>query len=103
MSCFMVTALMFICTLMILYGLFSLSEEGDGFMDLIFSFTEDFDGDTESLFSKVSGKIRISDRQTTYLRLAENYFEPQTLMSVLRGILAVGEESKLVKQEVDSV
>ncbi|MFC1636957.1 helicase-related protein, partial [Planctomycetota bacterium] len=93
--------------------------------DLIFSFLDDFDGKTvsrascprfegetpstrekpliESLLSKVSGKARISDRQTAYLRLADNYFEPRTLMSVLRRILAKGENSRLVKQEVDGV
>ena len=41
----------------------------------------------ESLFSGVSGKVRISGERIVYLRLAESYFEPQTLMSVLRKIL----------------
>ena len=67
--------------------------------DLIFSFTDDFDGNAESLLSKVSGKARITDRQTAYLRLTENYFEPRTLMGVLRKILAEGKDSVLVKQE----
>jgi transcription-repair coupling factor (superfamily II helicase) len=67
--------------------------------DVIFSFTDDFDGNVESLLSPISGKVRISDRQTAYLRLTENYFEPGTLMSILRKILTEGRESKLVKQK----
>jgi transcription-repair coupling factor (superfamily II helicase) len=48
--------------------------------DLIFSFVEDHGGKAESLFSTVSGKVRSPDRKTAYLRLAENYFEPRTLI-----------------------
>jgi transcription-repair coupling factor (superfamily II helicase) len=58
--------------------------------DLVFSFAEDHSSKAESLFSTVSGKVRFPDRKTAYLRLAENYFEPRTLISVLRKIL--GEE-----------
>ncbi|MBN2317327.1 MAG: transcription-repair coupling factor [Sedimentisphaerales bacterium] len=65
--------------------------------DLIFSFSDDFDGEAKSLLSKVSGKVWVSEGKTAYLRLAENYFEPGTLMSVLRRILAEGENSQLVK------
>ena len=67
--------------------------------DVIFSFTDDFDGNVQSLLSTISGKVRISDRQTVYLRLAETYFEPGTLMTVLRKILAEGKNSQLVKQK----
>ena len=55
--------------------------------DLIFSFSDDFDGEAKSLLSKVSGKVWESEGKTAYLRLAENYFEPGTLMSLLRKIL----------------
>jgi hypothetical protein len=55
---------------------------------LVFSFAEDRGSEAESLFSAVSGKVRVSGGTTVYLRLAESYFEPQTLMSVLRKILA---------------
>jgi transcription-repair coupling factor (superfamily II helicase) len=55
--------------------------------DLIFSFEKDTKEPTESLFSRVSGKVRISDPRTAYLRLSKNYFEPRTLMNVLRKIL----------------
>jgi len=71
--------------------------------DLIFSFSDDFDGKVESLFLKVSGKARISDRQTAYLCLADNYFEPRTLMSILRRILTEGERSKLENKVVEGV
>ncbi len=67
-------------------------------LDLIFSFAEDHDSEAESLFLTVSGKVRIPDRKTAYLRLTENYFEPKTLMNVLRKILG---GNRLVKQEVD--
>ena len=72
-------------------------------LDLIFSFSDDFDGKVESLFSKVSGKVRTTDRWTAYLRLTENYFESGTLMSLLRKILTEGKTSKLVKQKVNEV
>jgi transcription-repair coupling factor (superfamily II helicase) len=58
--------------------------------DLVFSFAEDHSSKAEALFATVSGKVRIPDRRTMYLRLAANYFEPRTLISVLRKIL--GEE-----------
>ena len=60
--------------------------------DLIFSFAKDHSGKAESLFSKTGGKVRIPDPKVVYLRLAKNYFEPRTLINVLRKIL--GEERK---------
>jgi transcription-repair coupling factor (superfamily II helicase) len=68
-------------------------------LDLIFSFTEDHSCDVESLLSTVSGRVIIPDRKKAYLRLTENYFEPRTLMNVLRKIFGY---NRLVKQEVDS-
>ncbi|KPL23771.1 MAG: hypothetical protein AMJ75_05435 [Phycisphaerae bacterium SM1_79] len=58
--------------------------------DLIFSFATDHGDKAQALFANVSRKVRIPDEKTAYLRLAENYFEPRTLTSVLRKIL--GEE-----------
>jgi transcription-repair coupling factor (superfamily II helicase) len=62
--------------------------------DLMFTFVKDHSGKTDSLFAKMSGKVRIPDPKTVYLRLAKNYFvlgtpygEPGTLISVLRKIL----------------
>ena len=69
------------------YNIKSIVASGD---DLIFSFSKDAEPPSKSLFSKVSGKVRISDMRTVYLRLSKNYFEPRTLISVLRKIL--GEE-----------
>ncbi len=56
-------------------------------LDLIFLFSDDHAGKAESLFAAVSGKVRIPDSRTAYVRLAQNYFEPGTLISVLRKIL----------------
>jgi transcription-repair coupling factor (superfamily II helicase) len=56
--------------------------------DLIFSFAKDAKITTESFFSKISGNVRIPDSRTVYLRLSKNYFEPRTLISVLRKIFA---------------
>ncbi len=67
-------------------------------LDLIFSFAEDHGRKAESLFSAVSGKVRMSDAKTAYLRLAENYFEPRTLMSVLQKILGERRNNKLVSK-----
>jgi transcription-repair coupling factor (superfamily II helicase) len=71
--------------------------------DLIFSFTDDYNSKVESLFSKITGQARVADGRTAYLSLAENYFEPRTLMSVLRRILGGEKDSRLVKQEMNGV
>ncbi len=55
--------------------------------DLIFSFTKDAEGKADSLFAKVSGRSWTPDPKTAYLRLKETYFEPGTLISLLRKIL----------------
>ena len=54
-------------------------------LDLIFNF-ETHDG-VDNLFAKAPGKVRIVDAKTVHLRLTENYFQPATLMAVLRKIL----------------
>ena len=51
---------------------------------LVFSFGKEMDAKSESLFSKVRGKIRIPEPKTVYLRLPKNYFEPKTLVNILR-------------------
>jgi transcription-repair coupling factor (superfamily II helicase) len=53
--------------------------------DLVFSFVKDA-SKAESLFAKVSGKVRIPEPGKAYLRLGANYFEPRTLISILRKI-----------------
>ncbi|MHC4616539.1 MAG: transcription-repair coupling factor [Planctomycetota bacterium] len=55
--------------------------------DLIFSFRERRRGKAESLLAKGGGKVWTADGKTAYLRLKESYFEPRTLMSLLRKIL----------------
>jgi transcription-repair coupling factor (superfamily II helicase) len=55
--------------------------------DLVFSFSKNHNGKTGSLFAKVSGDVRITDPKTVYLRLRKSYFEPGTLINVLRKIL----------------
>jgi len=57
--------------------------------NIVFSFDKKPDAETESLFAKVKGKVTISDQQTAYLRLEKNYFEPGTLINVLRKLLGV--------------
>jgi transcription-repair coupling factor (superfamily II helicase) len=53
--------------------------------DLIFSFekTEDV-GD---LFARAPGRVSIPDPKTVYVRLDKNYFEPRTLIAVLRQMV----------------
>jgi transcription-repair coupling factor (superfamily II helicase) len=55
--------------------------------DLIFSFTKDLSMQADSLFAKVKGTVKVADPKTVYLRLPQSYFEPKTLMNVLRKIL----------------
>jgi len=57
--------------------------------DLIFSFAKEISSKTEKLFKKVSGKIYLRDPKTLYLRLAKSYFEPKTLLTILRKILDI--------------
>ncbi len=58
--------------------------------DLIFSFNKDSRVQVDTLFAKVKGTVRITDPKTVYLHLSQNYFEPKTLMNVLRKILSNG-------------
>jgi len=55
--------------------------------DLIFSFSKDDNSRIRSLFAKVPGDVRITRPKTAYLRLRKSYFEPRTLINVLRKIL----------------
>jgi len=67
-------------------------------LDLIFSFAEDHGLKAKSLFSAAAGKVRIPDSKTAYLRLTENYFEPKTLITVLRKILGQRQNKKVVSK-----
>ena len=56
--------------------------------DLIFSFEKDHSDNEQALFANVSGKVRIPGPKVVYLHLAKNYFEPRTLISVLRKMFS---------------
>jgi transcription-repair coupling factor (superfamily II helicase) len=53
--------------------------------DLIF--TLEADTVTQHLFEGAPGIVRIPDPKTVHLRLEKNYFEPETLMTILRKLL----------------
>jgi len=55
--------------------------------NVVFSFIKEATVQAKSLFANVKGKIRIPDPKTVYLRLPESYFEPKTLITILRKIL----------------
>ncbi|MCK4294584.1 MAG: DEAD/DEAH box helicase, partial [Planctomycetes bacterium] len=55
--------------------------------NLVFSFAKEPGAEAQSLFADVSANVRITEPKTAYLRLAANYFEPRTLMTVLRKML----------------
>jgi hypothetical protein len=46
----------------------------------------------KSLFAKVQGSVRIPDPKTINLRLNPNYFEPRTLIGLLRKIFSEGKK-----------
>lgn len=55
--------------------------------NLVFSFDKDAAPDAQALLSKTTGKLRIAESNIAYLRLEKNYFEPKTLIIVLRKML----------------
>ena len=55
--------------------------------NLVFSFDKEPGRDVQALFSNTSGKLRIPEPNIAYLRLEKNYFEPRTLITVLRKML----------------
>jgi transcription-repair coupling factor (superfamily II helicase) len=54
-------------------------------LDLIFSFEDG--AHTADLFARPPGRVSIPDPKTVYVRLEKTYFEPKTLLSVLRKLL----------------
>ena len=65
--------------------------------NLIFSFAENALLRYKHIFANVAAEPRIVDKNTVYLHLPKNYFEPKTLISILRKILNSGsmKEGKL--------
>jgi transcription-repair coupling factor (superfamily II helicase) len=53
--------------------------------DLIFSFKENTP--CSDLFARCPGRVSILDARTVYVRLDKKYFEPDTLLAVLRKLL----------------
>ena len=60
--------------------------------DLIFSFKNDPGKKANRLFANTRGSVRIPDPKTIHLRLPEAYFEPGTLMNLLRKTLMEGKK-----------
>ncbi|MCL5279854.1 MAG: transcription-repair coupling factor [Planctomycetes bacterium] len=56
--------------------------------DLVFSFKQDPGRKANALFAHVQGSVRIPDPKTINLRLNPNYFEPRTLITLLRKIFS---------------
>ncbi|MBL7214943.1 MAG: hypothetical protein ISS71_04620, partial [Phycisphaerae bacterium] len=54
-------------------------------LDVIFKFPEGTTG--ADLFACYPGIVRIPDPRTAHLRLEKSYFEPKTLLAVLRKLL----------------
>ncbi len=52
--------------------------------NLVFSFSETPNDRVNSLFARINGRVRIPNPRTIAVGLSDNYFEPATLMSVLR-------------------
>jgi transcription-repair coupling factor (superfamily II helicase) len=63
------------------HGIKSVLAQGN---DLIFSFEKP--EKVGNLFARAPGIVRIPDPLTVYVRLDKNYFEPKTLISVLRKL-----------------
>jgi transcription-repair coupling factor (superfamily II helicase) len=54
----------------------------------------------EPMFAASPGSARMADANTVHLRLSESYFEPTTLLPVLRRMLQAGAEAMLEKAVV---
>jgi len=56
--------------------------------NLIFNFEKDAARQIDDLFAKTKRPVRLIDARTVYMTLPENYFEPKTLITVLRKIFS---------------
>jgi len=77
------------------YGIKSIVASGN---NLVFLFNKDAQPDLDELFADTRGKIDEVEAGTVYLRLSKNYFEPNTLLTVLRKILYNTEGSKGIQE-----
>jgi len=56
--------------------------------NLVFSFDKEPGREAQALFSETTGKLRTPEPNIAYLRLEKNYFEPRTLITVLRKMFS---------------
>ncbi|MBN1506969.1 MAG: transcription-repair coupling factor [Sedimentisphaerales bacterium] len=56
--------------------------------DLIFSFRKDPGKKAQRLFANTHGSVRVPDPKTIHVRLPEAYFEPETLIGLLRNVFS---------------
>jgi transcription-repair coupling factor (superfamily II helicase) len=63
--------------------------------DLVFAFQRDSSENTAEIFANSPGTVRIPDSHTVHIKLQEKYFEPDTLLAVLRKILRKKPQHKL--------
>ncbi len=63
--------------------------------NLMFDFQKDSSKNIHDIFAGIKGKITVPNPQKVYLRLDEKYFEPMTMLAVLRKILSTKRNSSL--------
>lgn len=69
------------------FGVRNISVSGK---NCVFTFSEVNDDRVHSLFARIKGKVKVRDPQTILLQLSPNYFEPETLLRVLRKLFSTG-------------
>jgi transcription-repair coupling factor (superfamily II helicase) len=84
-----VAILLEICQLRIAASKWQIKSISTSGANLIFKFEKDTTGLMDELFAKVKRPVRLIDSQTVYMTLPENYFEPKTLITVLRKIFLI--------------
>jgi len=55
--------------------------------DLIFTLEQEGIRRMQQLFSRIRGSVRMVDHRRVYVQLSQSYFEPETLLAVLRKML----------------
>ncbi len=69
------------------FGVRNISVSGK---NCIFTFADTTDDRAYSLFARIKGKVKVRDQRTILLQLSPNYFEPETLLRVLRKLFSTG-------------
>ena len=86
-ACSEVKSLIDIAEIRILASAYNIRSITTSAKDLVFSFTAEAGKNITDIFAKSPGIVRIPDSATVHIRLDEKYFEPNTLLAVLRKIL----------------